>query len=65
MCPKILGVDAKLWEDWIFLFADKGQMQVSRVSLLAQCESFLRFEHRQLSPMYQLTTLNSVDWFTR
>ncbi|KAL8279333.1 hypothetical protein RQP46_008370 [Phenoliferia psychrophenolica] len=26
-CPKILGINAKLWEDWVFLFADKGQMQ--------------------------------------
>ncbi|KAK4705598.1 vacuolar protein sorting-associated protein 41, partial [Phenoliferia sp. Uapishka_3] len=25
-CPKILGINAKLWEDWVFLFADKGQM---------------------------------------
>lgn len=29
-CPKILGVNAKLWEDWVFLFADKGQMHVRR-----------------------------------
>ncbi|GAA6004052.1 Vps41p [Rhodotorula paludigena] len=26
-CPKILGINAKLWEDWVFLFADKGQLQ--------------------------------------
>lgn len=28
MCPKILGINAKAWEDWIFLFADKGYMKV-------------------------------------
>ncbi|GAA5823614.1 hypothetical protein JCM5353_005076 [Sporobolomyces roseus] len=26
--PKILGINAKMWEDWVFLFADKGQMNV-------------------------------------
>ncbi|GAA5842868.1 hypothetical protein JCM3766R1_005688 [Sporobolomyces carnicolor] len=24
--PKILGINAKMWEDWVFLFADKGKM---------------------------------------
>ena len=33
--PKILGINAKLWEDWVFLFADKGQMNVSLSSLRA------------------------------
>lgn len=28
--PKILGSNAKLWEDWVFLFAEKGHMQVRR-----------------------------------
>lgn len=28
LCPKILGINAKLWEDWVFLFADKGQIGV-------------------------------------
>jgi hypothetical protein len=27
-CPKILGTNAKLWEDWVFLFADKGEIKV-------------------------------------
>ena len=27
--PKILGINAKLWEDWVFLFADKGKLDVS------------------------------------
>ncbi|GAA6000682.1 hypothetical protein JCM10207_004607 [Rhodosporidiobolus poonsookiae] len=26
-CPKILGINAKLWEDWVFLFAEKGQLE--------------------------------------
>ncbi|GAA6055511.1 hypothetical protein JCM3770_006297 [Rhodotorula araucariae] len=26
-CPKILGINAKLWEDWVFLFADKGHLE--------------------------------------
>ncbi|GAA5906611.1 hypothetical protein JCM8208_000496 [Rhodotorula glutinis] len=26
-CPKILGINAKLWEDWVFLFADKGRLE--------------------------------------
>ncbi|BGP13310.1 Vacuolar protein sorting-associated protein 41 [Rhodosporidiobolus nylandii] len=29
-CPKILGINAKLWEDWVFLFADKGQLKTTR-----------------------------------
>lgn len=29
-CPKILGINAKLWEDWVFLFADKGEIKVRR-----------------------------------
>jgi hypothetical protein len=30
-CPKILGINAKLWEDWVFMFADKGHMQASSI----------------------------------
>ncbi|GAA5884825.1 hypothetical protein JCM6882_007110 [Rhodosporidiobolus microsporus] len=26
-CPKLLGINAKLWEDWVFLFAEKGQLK--------------------------------------
>ncbi|BGP29523.1 Vacuolar protein sorting-associated protein 41 [Rhodotorula toruloides] len=26
-CPKILGINAKLWEDWVFLFAGKGHLE--------------------------------------
>ncbi|PRQ73281.1 vacuolar assembling protein VPS41 [Rhodotorula toruloides] len=26
-CPKILGINAKLWEDWVFLFAEKGHLE--------------------------------------
>ncbi|GAA5862553.1 hypothetical protein JCM8547_002101 [Rhodosporidiobolus lusitaniae] len=26
-CPKLLGINAKLWEDWVFLFADKGELK--------------------------------------
>lgn len=33
MIPKILGINAKLWEDWVFLFADKGHMEVSILQL--------------------------------
>lgn len=29
-CPKILGINAKMWEDWVFLFADKGRLEVRR-----------------------------------
>ncbi|TFK47011.1 vacuolar protein sorting-associated protein 41 [Heliocybe sulcata] len=27
LCPKVCGQDAKRWEDWIFVFAQKRQMQ--------------------------------------
>ncbi|KZT70226.1 vacuolar protein sorting-associated protein 41 [Daedalea quercina L-15889] len=27
LCPKVCGQDAKRWEDWIFLFAQKHQLQ--------------------------------------
>ncbi|KWU41462.1 vacuolar protein sorting-associated protein 41, partial [Rhodotorula sp. JG-1b] len=25
-CPRILGINAKLWENWVFLFAEKGKL---------------------------------------
>ncbi|KAK4056323.1 Vacuolar protein sorting-associated protein 41 [Microbotryomycetes sp. JL221] len=25
-CPKILGINAKRWEDWVFLFAERGHL---------------------------------------
>ncbi|KAI5121199.1 hypothetical protein M0805_006000 [Coniferiporia weirii] len=28
LCPKVLGQDSKRWEDWIFIFAQKNQLQV-------------------------------------
>ena len=33
-CPAILGNNAKAWEEWIFLFAQKLQLQVSRVEVV-------------------------------
>ncbi|KAM0751555.1 vacuolar protein sorting-associated protein 41 [Meredithblackwellia eburnea MCA 4105] len=27
-CPKILGINAKLWEGWVYLFAEKGKLQI-------------------------------------
>ncbi|GAA5973692.1 hypothetical protein JCM11641_005083 [Rhodosporidiobolus odoratus] len=27
-CPKLLGINAKLWEDWVFVFAEKGVLNV-------------------------------------
>jgi len=29
LCPKILGINAKHWEDWVFYFADKAHIKVS------------------------------------
>lgn len=29
LCSKVLGQDKKAWEDWIFLFAQRKQLQVS------------------------------------
>ena len=37
-CPAILGNNAKAWEDWIFLFAQKPQLQVSRVEVVTTQE---------------------------
>lgn len=28
LCPKVLGLDGKKWEDWIFVFVQKNQLQV-------------------------------------
>ena len=28
LCPKVLGQDTKRWEDWIFTFTQKNQLQV-------------------------------------
>jgi len=37
-CPKILGVNAKAWEDWIFSFVSKGHIQVSWLPIrLSRC----------------------------
>ncbi|SCV72404.1 BQ2448_3941 [Microbotryum intermedium] len=48
-CPKILGINAKLWEDFVFLYADRGHINVglasrrlqSRLSLGSNLEFFL------------------------
>jgi len=29
LTPKVCGHDSKRWEDWIFAFADKRQLQVA------------------------------------
>lgn len=29
LMPKVFGKDSKLWEDWIFLYVQKGQLQAS------------------------------------
>lgn len=29
LCPKVCGHERKHWEDWIFVFAEKHQLQVS------------------------------------
>lgn len=28
LCPKVCSGDAKRWEDWIFVFSEKRQLQV-------------------------------------
>lgn len=28
LCPKVLNNDVKKWEDWVFVFAQKHQLQV-------------------------------------
>ncbi|ORY90935.1 hypothetical protein BCR35DRAFT_275010 [Leucosporidium creatinivorum] len=59
-CPKILGINAKLWEDWVFLFADKGEIktiipfvpthdpQLSRLVYEMILAHFLRHDHDAL-----------------
>ncbi|GAA6038514.1 hypothetical protein JCM8097_004607 [Rhodosporidiobolus ruineniae] len=59
-CPKILGINAKLWEDWVFMFADKGQLkaiipfvpthdpQLSRLVYEMILGHFLRHDHAAL-----------------
>lgn len=44
VCPAILGNNAKAWEEWIFLFAQKLQLQVSRVEVVITrgCSAFFR-----------------------
>lgn len=32
LCPKVFGQDGKIWEDWIFLFIQRGQFPVSKMS---------------------------------
>ncbi|GAA5924717.1 Vps41p [Sporobolomyces koalae] len=58
--PKILGINAKLWEDWVFLFADQGRMdsiipyvpihdpQLSRLVYEMILAHFLRHDHAAL-----------------
>jgi hypothetical protein len=29
LCPKLLDPNVKLWEDWIFFFAEKKHLEVS------------------------------------
>ena len=33
LCPKVCGQNVKRWEDWIFVFAQKGQIDVSICTL--------------------------------
>ena len=28
LCPKVCGQNVKRWEDWIFVFAQRGQIDV-------------------------------------
>lgn len=60
MCPKVLGINAKLWEDWVFLFAEKGHMQVIAYSLhlISTKTDSPSPIHRLSFPLYPLTILN-------
>lgn len=31
--PKVLSRDNKMWEDWIFLYVQKGQLQVCALNV--------------------------------
>jgi len=33
LCPKVCGQNVKRWEDWIFVFAQKGQIDVGICTL--------------------------------
>lgn len=43
LCPKVCGQDTKRWEDWIFVFAQKHQLQVL---LLAESVDVVHADHR-------------------
>lgn len=61
MCPKILGINAKLWEDWVFLYADKGQIKVRR-DCSDSIETLLTSHYGRLSSRsYRHMILNSAD----
>ena len=58
-CPAILGNNAKAWEEWIFLFAQKLQLQVRRVEVvIASIYSGL---FRQSRPMSRSSRHNLVS----
>lgn len=38
LTPKVCGHDSKRWEDWIFAFAEKRQLQVS--ASIGVCDNF-------------------------
>ena len=50
MCSKFCGRDPKLWEDWIFAFEEKKQLDVRNFCFfyLFKCDSF--FFHQAIIP---------------
>ena len=42
LCPKVLGQDAKRWEDWIFLFVEQKQLPVRMILLKKAASTNLR-----------------------
>lgn len=47
LCPKVCGQDIKRWEDWIFVFVQKHQLQVR--ATYCYCSRYSSFYPNRLS----------------
>ena len=41
LCPKVCAHDSKRWENWIFAFAQRKQLQVLEILLVSFHEDFI------------------------
>lgn len=66
VCSKFCARDSKLWEDWIFVFEEKKQLQVRKIFdlFLNNCRSVKCDSLFLIRPSFHMCRLNLLDWTT-